>query len=78
MKKEKYELLREQICALIEGETDVVAMMANISSAIHETMGFWWTGFYRVKDGELILYAHRLWKGSLRYSVEGTKNNHRA
>ena len=55
MKKEKYELLREQICALIEGETDVVAMMANISSAIHETMGFWWTGFYRVKDGELIL-----------------------
>ncbi|MCR5513467.1 MAG: GAF domain-containing protein [Prevotella sp.] len=55
MKKEKYELLREQIFALIEGETDVVAMMANISSAIHETMGFWWTGFYRVKDGELIL-----------------------
>ena len=32
-----------------------MAMMANISSAIHETMGFWWTGFYRVKDGELIL-----------------------
>jgi len=55
MKKEKYELLREQICTLIEGETDVVAMMANISSAIHETMGFWWTGFYRVIDGELIL-----------------------
>ena len=32
-----------------------MSMMANISSAIHESMGFWWTGFYRVKDGELIL-----------------------
>ena len=54
-KAEKYQLLTEQISALIEGETDVVAVMANISSAIHEAMGFWWTGFYRVQNGELIL-----------------------
>ena len=55
MKKEKYRLLTEQICALVEGETDCVAVMANVCAAIHETMGFWWTGFYRVKGGELVL-----------------------
>lgn len=47
-KEEKYRLLTEQIKALIEGETDVVAVMANVCAAIHETMGFFWTGFYRV------------------------------
>ena len=54
-KIEKYNLLTEQIHSLIEGETDSVAVMANVCAAIHEAMGFWWTGFYRVKDGELIL-----------------------
>ena len=51
-KTAKYELLTEQIRALIAGETDLVAVMANVSAAIHETMGFWWTGFYRVMNGE--------------------------
>ena len=55
MKAEQYQLLTEQIRALIEGETDCVAVMANVCAAIHETMGFWWTGFYRVIDGELVL-----------------------
>ena len=54
-KIEKYRLLTKQISALIEGETDRVAVMANVCAAIHETMGFFWTGFYRVKDGELVL-----------------------
>jgi GAF domain-containing protein len=54
-KKEKYELLTEQIKALIEGENDLVAVMANVSAAIHHAMGFFWTGFYRVVDGELVL-----------------------
>ena len=54
-KIEKYRLLTEQIRALIDGETDSVAVMANVCAVIHETMGFWWTGFYRVKDGELVL-----------------------
>ena len=47
-KEEKYRLLTEQIRSLIEGETDAVAVMANVCAAIHETMGFFWTGFYRV------------------------------
>ena len=54
-KIEKYQLLSEQIRALIEGETDSVAVMANVCAAIHEAMGFWWTGFYRVLNGELVL-----------------------
>ena len=54
-KHERYRLLAEQIRALIEGETDEVAVMANVSSAVHEAMGFWWTGFYRVANGELVL-----------------------
>lgn len=55
MKDEKYQLLTEQIKALVEGETDVVAVMANVAAAIHETMGFFWTGFYRVIGHELVL-----------------------
>ena len=54
-KAEKYQLLTEQIKALVEGETDGVAVMANVAAAIHETMGFFWTGFYRVIGDELVL-----------------------
>ena len=54
-KGEKYEVLYGQIKALAEGEKDIIANMANISSMIHQTFGFWWTGFYRVHDQELVL-----------------------
>ena len=54
-KVEKYKLLLEQIKSLVEGETDEVAKMANIAAVIHAEMGFWWTWFYRVKNGELLL-----------------------
>lgn len=54
-KEEKYRLLLKQISALIDGETDAVSVMANVCAAIHETMGFFWTGFYIVKDNELHL-----------------------
>ena len=54
-KREKYRLLTAQIRALIEGETDNIAVMANVCAAIHETMGFFWTGFYRVQGDQLVL-----------------------
>jgi GAF domain-containing protein len=54
-KEEKYAVLYEQIKALAEGENDIIANMANISSMIHQTFGFWWTGFYRVCGQELVL-----------------------
>ncbi len=54
-KEEKYRLLTEQVRSLIAGETDSVSVMANVSAAIHETMGFFWTGFYMVHGDELRL-----------------------
>ena len=54
-KEEKYVLLYKQICTLVEGESDTIANMANIAAMIHETFGFWWTGFYRVVGEELVL-----------------------
>ena len=41
--------------ALLEGETDGIARMANVAAVLHGTFGFWWTGFYRVAGKELIL-----------------------
>ena len=54
-KEEKYALLYKQIVSLVEGENDTIANMANIAAMIHHTFGFWWTGFYRVVNEELIL-----------------------
>ena len=55
MKEEQYQLLVSQIASLINGEKDIVAVMSNVVAAIHQTMGFWWTGFYRVIGNELVL-----------------------
>ena len=55
MKEAQYELLLRQIDALIDGEKDMIAKMANIAAIIHQTMHFWWTGFYIVKGDELTL-----------------------
>lgn len=54
-KREKYEELFPQIKSLIESESDLIANMANVSAMLHATFGFWWTGFYRVLDGMLVL-----------------------
>ena len=54
-KEEQYKELVANVKAIIEGETDMIAIMSNVAAEIHQTMKFWWTGFYRVKDGELIL-----------------------
>ena len=54
-KQERYEALLPQIKAVVEGEPDLIANMANVSAMLHETFGFWWTGFYRVEGEELVL-----------------------
>ena len=54
-KMEKYEVLYRQIEALMAGESDIIANMANVAAMIHSTFGFWWTGFYRVVGEELVL-----------------------
>ena len=54
-KQERYEALLPQIAAVVEGEPDLIANMANVAAMLHETFGFWWTGFYRVEGEELVL-----------------------
>jgi GAF domain-containing protein len=54
-KADKYELLYKQIAEVVKYESDSIALMANISAMIHQTFGFWWTGFYRVIGEELVL-----------------------
>lgn len=54
-KSEKYAALFPQIASVVESESDTIANMANVAAMIHETFGFWWTGFYRVLDGMLVL-----------------------
>lgn len=54
-KEEKYNLLYKQIESLTSAESDTIANMANIAAMVNETFHFWWTGFYRVVDEELIL-----------------------
>ena len=54
-KQEKYEALLPQIEAVVASESDPIANMANVASMLHETFGFWWTGFYRVIDDMLVL-----------------------
>ena len=54
-KKELYENLLPQIKALMEGETDVIANMANVSACLKDTFNFWWVGFYRVLGDTLVL-----------------------
>lgn len=54
-KQEQYESLLPQISGLLEGETDLIANLANISAALKEQFGWFWVGFYLVKEDELVL-----------------------
>ena len=54
-KTEQYRALLPQIKALVEGESDRVANLANIVAALHQQFGWLWVGFYLVKDGELVV-----------------------
>ncbi len=54
-KAEQYRTLLPQIIALIEGEQDLVANLANITAALKEQFNWLWVGFYLVKQDELVL-----------------------
>ncbi|MDR1524086.1 MAG: GAF domain-containing protein [Tannerella sp.] len=54
-KEDRYKTLIPQIEALVRTEKDLIANLANISAAIHQTFGFFWVGFYLVKGDELVL-----------------------
>ncbi|MDR1203302.1 MAG: GAF domain-containing protein [Tannerellaceae bacterium] len=54
-KEDMYEMLLPQIEGLLAGETDTIANMANVTAALKQVFDFFWTGFYIVKDGVLVL-----------------------
>lgn len=54
-KEEKYQQLYPQIQALLAGESDLIANLANVSAALKELFGFFWVGFYLVKEQQLVL-----------------------
>ena len=54
-KEEQYESLLPQIKALLEGEPDLIANLANITGALKEQFNWLWVGFYLVKEDELVL-----------------------
>lgn len=54
-KAERYASLLPQIHALCEGEKDLTANLANVAAALKQTFGFFWVGFYIVRDNELVL-----------------------
>lgn len=54
-KTDRYQELYKQIESVVSGETDQIANMANVAALLHEAFGFWWTGFYIVRDNQLVL-----------------------
>ena len=54
-KSTKYQELYKQIKSVVSDESDSIANMANTAALLHEAFGFWWTGFYIVRDNQLVL-----------------------
>ena len=54
-RKTIYDEIRPQIAALVEGEPDLIANLANVSAVLKEAFGFLWVGFYLAKGGQLVL-----------------------
>ena len=54
-KEEQYLSLIPQIKGLLQGEPDLVANLANVTAALKEQFGWFWVGFYLVKEDELVL-----------------------
>lgn len=54
-KEDQYKALIPQIKGLLEGETDLVANLANVAAALKEQFGWFWVGFYMIKQDELVL-----------------------
>lgn len=69
-KERAYQSCREKIAALCEGETDLIARMASFVGVLHNEMsGFFWTGFYRVVGGSLVIGPYQGTVGCLRIEI---------
>lgn len=70
-KEDAYRRAGQRICAMLEGEDDVVAKMATVSSVLAEEFeAFFWTGFYRMEDGGLVVGPYQGTPGCLRIAMD--------
>ena len=51
----RYRELLPQLQSLVEGETDLIANLANVAAALKDVFGWWWVGFYIVRENQLVL-----------------------
>lgn len=51
----QYREIEPQIAALIDGESDMIANLANVAAVLKQVFGFFWVGFYLMKNGQLVL-----------------------
>jgi len=54
-KAERYKMLIPQLASLVQGETDTIANLSNVTAALRQALNFFWVGFYLVKNNELVL-----------------------
>jgi L-methionine (R)-S-oxide reductase len=54
-KQERYTTLLPQLAGLVDGESDLIANLSNIAAALKHSLGFFWVGFYIVKEDQLVL-----------------------
>ena len=54
-KEEKYTALLPVVHSLMSDEEDEIARMANLAALLHHEFNFWWTGFYRVSEGDILV-----------------------
>ncbi len=66
----RYNQLKRAAVAILGEETDPLAWMSTLSCLIRETMGFYWVGFYVVRDGELVVGPYQGTLGCLRISFD--------
>ena len=54
-KQNQYDEVLPQLAALLEGEHEEMSVLANAAALLHHTFNWWWTGFYLVRNNELVL-----------------------
>lgn len=65
-----YEALYTEIRSVLDGETDAIIWMSTLSCLIKQRFGFYWVGFYRLVDGQLLVGPYQGTLGCLRIPVE--------
>ncbi|MGJ5708628.1 GAF domain-containing protein [Staphylococcus equorum] len=56
VKETNYDLLQKQVASLIEDESNLIAILSNVSALLNDSLDqINWVGFYLIENNELIL-----------------------